>query len=109
MNLTKKVLCVALVTLGLSACDEGVKSESWYLEHHDALIKKYGECLKTQTFQSKECVPVVNARNKAKGETDIEDGIKKVKTEWLKTRKTEPVADLNSDLPSDSLFKTKKE
>lgn len=59
MTLNKNVLTIALVSVSLFAlagCDQK-KTEEWYMDHPDALLKKYAECLNTQTFSSEECIP----------------------------------------------------
>jgi hypothetical protein len=75
---------LAVSTLALSGCNE--KTEEWYMAHHDELIKKYGECLNTQTFSSAECVPAVNAYHRSQNDPDVKAGIRKVNDEFNQKR-----------------------
>lgn len=46
------------------------------MDHHDALLKKYAECLNTHTFSSDECFPVVKAEKESINAPDVVNGIK---------------------------------
>lgn len=85
MLMNKTVMFTALLTfcgLVLSGCNDKIKSEEWYMAHHEALISKYGECLNAQTFTSEECVPAVNAYHRTKDEPDIKAGVRKVNDDF---------------------------
>ena len=88
MTINNRTILSSLIVLSLFAlggCEEK-KTEEWYMAHHDELIKDYADCLKTQTFSSERCIPVVNASKRSMNEPDVVAGLQKVQTEYVKSR-----------------------
>ncbi|AIK16316.1 EexN family lipoprotein [Yersinia enterocolitica] len=90
MTINNRTILSSLLVLSLFAlggCEEK-KTEEWYMAHHDELLKDYADCLKTKTFSSERCIPVVNAKKRSINEPDIAAGIKKIQMEYMQSKIT---------------------
>lgn len=85
MTLTKTVLTAAVVSLSLVAlagCEQE-KTQEWYMDHHDELLKKYAQCLNNETFTTEDCAPVVKAQRSLMGDPEVAKGIKAIDKKFV--------------------------
>lgn len=84
MTFTKAALITAVLLslVALASCEQQ-KTQEWYMDHHDALLKKYAECLNNETFTTVDCVPVVKAQRSLMGDPAVAKSIKAIDKEFV--------------------------
>lgn len=77
MNKTRLIIFMGLSIVFISGCEDKTSME-WYRAHHDDMLAKYEECLKTQTWQAPDCRNASTAVKREEGKSDVDAGLKAI-------------------------------
>lgn len=78
MKLKALTFIVLAATAALTGCEDKTSVE-WYRAHHDDMLAKYEECLKTKTWQAPDCRNASTAVKREKDKSpDVKAGLKAI-------------------------------
>ncbi|HAS1009855.1 EexN family lipoprotein [Enterobacter hormaechei] len=85
MKLRTLTFIVLASVAALTGCEDKTSVE-WYTAHHDDMLKKYEECLNTQTWQAPDCVNAHTASQRERGKPDVDASIREISERFNKKR-----------------------